>query len=113
MQVHTVEHFQEEEKEQLPLLQLAGYGTKKQEPLVGQAMSVMETSHSSLLPYLLEGLRPHEVQQYLGIMIWSSDKEKISVVPKIARVLETDEFQDVWKVAVERFPTLAEPRFGG
>jgi glutathione S-transferase/iron-sulfur cluster repair protein YtfE (RIC family) len=113
LQVHTVEHIQEEEKEQLPLLQLAGYGTKKQEPLVGQAMSVMETSHSSLLPYLLEGLRPHEVQQYLGIMIWSSDKEKISVVPKIARVLETDEFQDVWKVAVERFPTLAGPRFGG
>lgn len=102
------EHFKEEEKEQLPLLEAAGFGTSKQQPMVAQAFLVMEASHSRLLPYLLEGLKPHEVHQYLGIMKLSTadNAEKNSMLRRIAHVLNNEEFEYVRKVAIDRIPSL-------
>lgn len=107
-EVHVKEHFKEEEKEQLPLLEAAGFGTSKQQPMVAQAFLVMEASHSRLLPYLLEGLKPHEVHQYLGIMKLSTadNAEKNSMLRRIAHVLNNEEFEYVRKVAIDRIPSL-------
>lgn len=106
------EHFQEEEKEQLPLLQAAGYGMRRQQPMVAQAFMVMESMHSRLLPYLLEGLKPHEVHQYLGLMTsFTNENEKNAMVPRIAHALQNDEYENVRKVAVDRVPTLGGPQF--
>lgn len=113
LQAHVKEHFQEEEREQLLLLEAAGYGTRKQQPMVVQAFMVMETTHSRLLPYLLEGLKPHEVHQYLGLMTsFTSDYEKNSMLPRIAHALNSsDEYESVRKVAVDRVPSLGGPQY--
>ncbi|XP_024372266.1 uncharacterized protein [Physcomitrium patens] len=106
-EVHAKEHFQGEEKEQLPLLEAAGFATNKQQAMLGQSFLVMEVSHSRLLPYLLEALKPHEVHQYLGIMKSStSDTENCCTLPKIAQALNNDEFEYVRKVALDRIPSL-------
>jgi len=109
---HVKEHFQEEEKEQLPLLQAAGYGMRRQQPMVVQAFMVMESMHSRLLPYLLEGLKPHEVHQYLGLMTsFTNENEKNAMLPRIAHALHNDEYENVRKVAVDRVPTLGGPQY--
>jgi len=112
LQVHVKEHFQEEEREQLPLLQAAGYGMKKQQPMVVQAFQLMESTHSRLLPFLLEGLKPHEVHQYLGLMTsFTSDFDKNSMLPRIAHALNNEDYEKVRKVAVDRVPSLGGPQY--
>jgi hypothetical protein len=111
LQENTVEHYHEEEREQLPLLEAAGFGTKKQEMLVGQCLAVMEMSHGHLLPYLLQGLQPHEIQQYLGILQHLSEQNNTTpqLLLQVSQILSNadEEFAGVWKVAQERVPTLA------
>jgi hypothetical protein len=109
VQENTVEHYHEEEREQLPLLEAAGFGTKKQDGLVGQCLAVMETSHGHLLPYLLQGLRPHEIHQYLGILQHFSKQTNSQVLLRVSQILSNadEEFLGVWKVAQERVPALA------
>ncbi|CAM6046497.1 unnamed protein product [Sphagnum compactum] len=109
LQENTVEHYHEEEREQLPLLEAAGFGTKKQDGLVGQCLAVMETSHGHLLPYLLQGLRPHEIHQYLGILQHFSKQTNSQVLLRVSQILSNadEEFLGVWKVAQERVPALA------
>lgn len=102
-----MEHFQEEEREQLQLLEAAGLDIKKQEELVDQALPLQEMTHFTLLPYLLQGLLPFEVHQYLGLMIQYTVRERISILPRIVHSLGDDEWLDVWRVAKDRVPSLS------
>eukprot|EP01018_Ginkgo_biloba_P013042 Gb_21487 [translate_table: standard] len=77
LQAHCMEHFQEEEQGLLPLLEAADLGSKQQEALLGSCFGVMELSHSQLFAYMLSGLRPHEIQQYLEIAQRCQEQDKI------------------------------------
>ena len=104
-----MEHYHEEERDLLPQLNAAGLGNKKQEELVVQSVAVMEASHAQLLPFLLQGLEPHDIHQYLGLLQCSFEGGKTKLFTRISFVLKNagEEFQDVCKVAQERINALS------
>lgn len=107
LQAHCMEHFQEEEQNLLPLLEAAELGTKEQESLVGSCFSVMELSHSQHFPYLLSGLLPHEIQEYLGVAQRCQEKEKIQ------RMIQSlwsadDDGKTQLAIVQKRLPALTE-----
>lgn len=75
-QDHCKEHFEEEEKKLLPLLQEAemarrheGNGPWSSLVWANNVMNLMEKTHSDqLFPFLIAGLSPNEAVQYIDIM---------------------------------------------
>ncbi|CAK9205947.1 unnamed protein product [Sphagnum troendelagicum] len=109
LQAYSVEHYHEEERELLPMLEGAGIGSKQQETLIGQCLTVMEASHAHLLPFLFQGLCPHEIHQYLGAMQSSSKEENSKILERVLQVmsLASEEFEGLKKVVQERVTALA------
>jgi hypothetical protein len=58
---------------------------------------------------LLQGLHPHEIHQYLGILQHFSKQTNSQVLLRVSEILSNadEEFLGVWKVAQERVPALA------
>lgn len=106
---HTVEHFQEEETELLPLLNAAGVGSKQQEALVCQCVEIMESMHARMLSFMLSGLHPHQIHQYLSLLQKSLEESNKVLLTRMMTALKQsdDEYAFVWGVVKERLPTLA------
>lgn len=107
LQAHCMEHFQEEEQSLLPLLEAAELGSREQETLLSSCISVMELSHSQHFPYLLSGLLPHEIQEYLQVAQRCQEKEKIQRMIQSLRSAD-DECKTQLAIVQKRFPALAE-----
>lgn len=106
-----MEHYHEEERDLLPQLNAAGLGNKKQEELVSQSIAVMEETHGRLLPFFLQGLEPHEISQYIGLLHSSCDGGKSRVFTRISFCLKNadDEFKEVCMAAQGIISELATP----
>lgn len=77
-QEHCKEHFEEEERELLPLMEGAELSKEEQERVLDQCLDVMQGTHSHLFRFFLEGLLPHEAMQYLDLIAKSTDKARAS-----------------------------------
>ncbi|KAM7526772.1 hypothetical protein LguiA_016674 [Lonicera macranthoides] len=78
LQEHCKEHFEEEERELLPLMEGAELSKEEQERVLDQCLDVMQGTHSHLFRFFLEGLLPHEAMQYLDLITKSTDKARAS-----------------------------------
>ncbi|ESQ45046.1 hypothetical protein EUTSA_v10010495mg [Eutrema salsugineum] len=78
LQVMCKAHFEEEEKELLPMVEAAEMGKEKQKKLMNQSLEVMRGTHSDLFDFLLEGLTPQEAMQYLDLLMKFGDPNLIS-----------------------------------
>eukprot|EP00250_Pteridium_aquilinum_P014693 c22142_g1_i1 orf=488-1969(+) len=109
LKAHTIEHFQEEETELLPLLNAAGVGSKQQAALVGKCVEIMESTHARMFSFLLSGLHPHQIHQYLNLLQKSLEESNKVFLARMMTALKQseDEYAFVWSVVKERLPTLA------
>lgn len=71
-------HFEEEEKDLLPMVEAAEMGKEKQKKLMNQSLEVMRETHSNSFDFLLEGLTPQEAMQYLDLLMKFGDPNLIS-----------------------------------
>ncbi|KAF8397909.1 hypothetical protein HHK36_016834 [Tetracentron sinense] len=101
LQEHCKEHFGEEERKLLPLLEAAELSKEKQESVVEQCMEVMEGTHSHLFHFLIEGLLPRNAMHYLDLITRYGDKERAATMLRTlsSRVESTvSNFWDPYKV---------------
>uniref|UniRef100_A0A1J3GFS2 Hemerythrin-like domain-containing protein n=1 Tax=Noccaea caerulescens TaxID=107243 RepID=A0A1J3GFS2_NOCCA len=78
LQMMCKAHFEEEEKDLLPMVEAAEMGKEKQKKLMNQSLEVMRGSHSHLFDFLLQGLTPQEAMQYLDLLMKFGDPDLIS-----------------------------------
>ncbi|KAK1288106.1 hypothetical protein QJS10_CPB19g00411 [Acorus calamus] len=65
LQENTRQHFMEEERDLLPLLE----GEDEEEGVIDKCMEVMESTHSHLFPFFISSLLPHEAMHYLSLLL--------------------------------------------
>ncbi|GFZ11252.1 hypothetical protein Acr_22g0006500 [Actinidia rufa] len=78
LQDNCKEHFEEEERELLPLMEAAELSKEQQEKLLEQCLDVMQGTHSHLFHFFIEGLLPQDALYYLDMVIRSSSKERVA-----------------------------------
>lgn len=77
---HCREHFEEEEKELLPLMEAVELSKLQQEKVMQQCMDVMRETHSHLFRFFMEGLRPLDAMQYLDMIKRYCDNVRVSLM---------------------------------
>ncbi|XP_076898424.1 uncharacterized protein LOC143551955 [Bidens hawaiensis] len=70
------QHFAEEERGILPLMEAAELTRGQQEKLLEQCLDVMPSTHSHLLKFFMEGLLPQEAMLYLDLITRCTDKDR-------------------------------------
>ncbi|XP_074366360.1 uncharacterized protein LOC141707218 [Apium graveolens] len=78
LQKHCHQHFQEEEKKLLPLLEAVDLNKGEQERLLERCFEAMHGTHSHLFRFFIEGLCPQDAMHYLDLVISSCDRQKVS-----------------------------------
>lgn len=76
------QHFVEEDRYLLPLMEAVELSKEQQKRVVEQSLDVMQETHSHLFNFFLEGLLPHEAMQYLDLITSCDDKEQIASMLK-------------------------------
>ncbi|KAL8193102.1 hypothetical protein R6Q57_027006 [Mikania cordata] len=76
LQENCKQHFEEEERGILPLMEAAELTQGQQERLLEQSLDVMPSTHSHLLKFFMEGLLPHEAMLYLDLITRCTDKDR-------------------------------------
>lgn len=79
-QEHCKEHFEEEEKELLPMMEAVELSKSQQEKVMQQCMDVMRETHSHLFRFFMEGLRPLDAMQYLDMIKRYCDNVRVSLM---------------------------------
>ncbi|KAF9676547.1 hypothetical protein SADUNF_Sadunf08G0013400 [Salix dunnii] len=82
---HSKEHFQEEERDVLPLMEALELSKEQQLRVVEQCFNVMQVTHSDLFSSFIQGLLPREAMQYLDLII--SCKEEKLVASMLHRII--------------------------
>ncbi|EOY19226.1 hypothetical protein QUC31_006195 [Theobroma cacao] len=86
LQKHCKEHFDEEEKDLLPLIEATELSEEQQTRVFEQCFDAMKATHSHLLNFFLEGLLPSEAMEYVDLINKCSDKERTaSMIQMIAK----------------------------
>ncbi|XP_051119921.1 uncharacterized protein LOC127243801 [Andrographis paniculata] len=62
------QHFEEEEKDLLPLMEATELNKSQQAKVLEQSLDVMRDTHSHLFRFFMDGLRPHDAVQYFGLI---------------------------------------------
>lgn len=77
-QEHIKQHFEEEERDLLPLMEAATaeMSKEKQERLLEQCLDVMQGTHSHLLHFFIDGLLPHYAMHYLDLITSCCNTER-------------------------------------
>ncbi|KAG6758623.1 hypothetical protein POTOM_038982 [Populus tomentosa] len=83
---HSKEHFQEEERDVLPLMEALELGKDQQLRVLEQCIDVMQGTHSHLFSFFIEGLLPREAMQYLDLI--TRCKEEKLVASMLRRIIE-------------------------
>lgn len=78
LQKHCKEHFEEEERDLLPLVEATELSTEQQKRTLAQCVSAMQGTHSRLFNFFLEGLTPEEAMQYLDLTTYAVIKNNLS-----------------------------------
>ena len=76
LQENCKEHFDEEERGILPLMEAAELTQGQRERLLEQSLDVMPSTHSHLLKFFMEGLQPQEAMLYLDLITRCTDKDR-------------------------------------
>nr|XP_043632837.1 uncharacterized protein LOC122604017 [Erigeron canadensis] len=76
LQENCKEHFDEEERGILPLMEATELTQGQQERLLEQSLDVMPGTHSHLLKFFMEGLLPQEAMLYLDLITKCTDKDR-------------------------------------
>ncbi|KAL6989308.1 hypothetical protein U1Q18_015056 [Sarracenia purpurea var. burkii] len=82
------EHFEEEEKELLPLMEAAELSKEQQEKVLEQCLDVMQGTHSHLFRFFMEGLLPQDAMCYLDIVIRGSGSNKERAASILHKIVE-------------------------
>ena len=82
-QKHCKEHFDEEEKDLLPLLEATELSGEQQMTVFEQCFDAMKATHSHLFNFFLEGLHPSEAMEYVDLIMKCSDKERTASMIQI------------------------------
>ncbi|XAR53513.1 hypothetical protein NMG60_11022101 [Bertholletia excelsa] len=75
---HCKEHFEEEEKGLLPLLEGAELSREQQEKVLEQCWDSMQGTHSHLFHFFIDGLIPQDAMHYLDLIIPSSNEDRVA-----------------------------------
>ncbi|OAY45734.1 uncharacterized protein LOC110618465 [Manihot esculenta] len=73
---HCKEHFEEEEKDLLPLMEAVELSKEQQLKVLEQCFDLMHGTDSHLFNFLIEGLLPWEAMHYLDLILTCKDEEK-------------------------------------
>ncbi|XP_052174727.1 uncharacterized protein LOC127789777 [Diospyros lotus] len=77
---HCKEHFVEEEREVLPLMEAAvELSRDQQEKVLEQCFAAMKGTHSHLFPFFVQGLLPRDAVHYLDLLVRATgDKDRVA-----------------------------------
>ncbi|KAJ0044539.1 hypothetical protein Pint_05812 [Pistacia integerrima] len=75
---HCKEHFEEEERDLLPLVQATEMSKEQQKKILVQCVNTMQGTHSHLFKVFLEGLLPQEAMLYLDLITDAVTKNQLS-----------------------------------
>lgn len=78
LQKNCNQHFDEEEKNILPLMEASNLSENQQRKIINQCIDVMQGTHSHLFRFFIEGLLPHESMEYLDVIGSCIDKEQLA-----------------------------------
>ncbi|XP_019151352.1 PREDICTED: uncharacterized protein LOC109148057 [Ipomoea nil] len=78
LQEHSKQHFKEEERELLPLLEAAELSKLQQVSAMEQCLDTMHGTHSHLFRFFMEGLLPQDAMQYMDMITKCGDKDHVS-----------------------------------
>ncbi|XP_009623085.1 uncharacterized protein [Nicotiana tomentosiformis] len=78
LQEHSKKHFEEEEKNLLPLMEAAELSKAQQDKVLDQCLDVMHGTHSHLFRFFMEGLLPQDAMHYLDMLSRCSDQNRVS-----------------------------------
>lgn len=74
------EHFEEEERDLLPLLEGAEMSRDQHRKVLEECFDTMQSTHSHLFLFFIEGLLPHEALHYLDLVIGSSNGQRTASI---------------------------------
>ncbi|XP_051143844.1 uncharacterized protein LOC127260185 [Andrographis paniculata] len=74
------QHFEEEERDLLPLLEATELNKPQQERVLQQSLDAMRETHSNLFRFFMEGLSPHDAMQYLDLIKRYCDNARASLM---------------------------------
>ncbi|XVF41285.1 hypothetical protein PTKIN_Ptkin01aG0268200 [Pterospermum kingtungense] len=83
LQKHCKEHFDEEERDLLPLIEATELSGEQQTRVFEQCFDAMKATHSHLFNFFLEGLLPSEAMEYVDLVTKCSDKEQTASMIQI------------------------------
>lgn len=78
IQERSKKHFEEEEKNLLPLMEAAEMSKAQQDKVLDQCLDVMHGTHSHLFRFFMEGLLPPDAMHYLDMLSRCSDQNRVS-----------------------------------
>ncbi|CAA0829252.1 Unknown protein [Striga hermonthica] len=73
-------HFEEEERELLPLMEATELNKKQQEKVLQQSLDVMRETHSHLFRFFMEGLGPQDAMHYFDLIKRYCDNVRVSLM---------------------------------
>ncbi|XP_019192234.1 PREDICTED: uncharacterized protein LOC109186623 isoform X2 [Ipomoea nil] len=74
---HSKQHFEEEERELLPLMEATDLSKLQQVKALEQCLDTMQGTHSHLFSFFMEGLLPRDAMHYMDIIARCSDNERV------------------------------------
>nr|GMD86188.1 uncharacterized protein LOC109186623 isoform X1 [Ipomoea batatas] len=74
---HSKQHFEEEERELLPLMEATDLSKLQQVKALEQCLDTMQGTHSHLFRFFMEGLLPRDAMQYMDMIARCSDNERV------------------------------------
>ncbi|KAL3353370.1 hypothetical protein AABB24_018215 [Solanum stoloniferum] len=80
---HSKKHFEEEEKNLLPLMEAAELSKAQQDKVLDQCLDVMHGTHSHLFRFFMEGLLPPDAMHYLDMLSRCSDQNRVSTMLRL------------------------------
>ncbi|XP_059307754.1 uncharacterized protein LOC132059221 [Lycium ferocissimum] len=75
---HSKKHFEEEEKNLLPLMEATELSKAQQDKVLDQCLDVMQGTHSHLFRFFMEGLLPQDAMHYLDMLSRCSDQNRVT-----------------------------------
>ncbi|KAL6545431.1 hypothetical protein OROGR_009305 [Orobanche gracilis] len=73
-------HFEEEERELLPLMEATELNKPQQEKILQQSLDVMSETHSQLFRFFMEGLQPQDAMHYFDLIKRYCDNVRVSLM---------------------------------
>ncbi|KAK3036697.1 hypothetical protein RJ639_031565 [Escallonia herrerae] len=77
LQKHCREHFKEEERHLLSLMEAIELSKEQHVKVLDQCLDAMHGTHSHLFRFFIEGLVPRDAMQYLDLISRSSDQDRV------------------------------------